>query len=230
MKKVLLSAALLGGMLFGANAQEEAAASASGDYKPEAGEKSLEVQFSPLGGSPISIGGIRFRSFSSSTSAMRANVYLGYSSKTEITQQENSDTDQKELKDKESSFTIAIAPGIESHFAGTSRISPYIGVELPLAWNTKTSSSDYQNADDVFTNKTTDGYFEIGLNALAGVDFYFTKKMYLGTELGFGLQYHKDSATKSKPGEGDAPDDVKNGSEFTLAPNVQGQIRLGFIF
>lgn len=230
-----MSAALLGAMVLSANAQEEAAStssasSSSSDYKPAAGEKSLEVQFAPLGGNPISIGGIRLRSFSSSTSAMRLNVFIGYNTSSDITQQEDSDNDILETKDVSSSFTIALAPGIESHFPGTDRISPYVGAELPLSYTSSSEKVEQQVADEVQYTKTIDGSFSVGLNGLAGVDFYFTPKMYLGTELGFGLQYTKTLPTKTKLSEGDAPDPVKNGSSFTVAPNVQGQIRLGFLF
>ncbi len=201
-------------------------------FKPVAGDKTLEVQFAPLGGTPISIGGIRGRMFTTANSAYRLNAFLGYTSESNITQNEDADADQEQLKDKETSFTIALAPGIEKHFPGTSRISPYIGAELPLAWNTSANKSEVQVADEVEWSKTKNGYFEIGLNALAGVDFYFTKSLYLGTEFGFGMQYHKDSKEKVSLSEGDAPEPngVGTGSTFTLAPNVNGQIRLGFVF
>lgn len=202
-------------------------------FKPVAGQTTLEVQFAPLGGTPISIGGIRARSFSTATSAFRLNAFLGYTSSSTITQDEDSEIDQLKTKDTESSFTISLAPGIEQHFAGTSRLSPYVGAELPLAWNTSTDKSETQIADKVESGKTKNGYFEIGLNAVAGVDFYFTKNLYLGTEFGFGLQYHKDGKTKSSStveGTEDTTNGVGKGSSFTLAPNVNGQIRLGFVF
>lgn len=230
MKKLLLSAALLSGMILSANAQDGEAAASSG-YKQEAGDKNVEVQFAPLGGNPVSIGGIRFRSFTSATSAMRANVFIGFSNETDITQQEDSDNDIKELKDKESSFTIAIAPGIEKHFAGTERFSPYVGAELPLEWNTTSSVSESQVGDDIIEGKTKDGYFQFGLNGVIGADFYFTKKMYLGTELGFGFQYRAIGKTvNSSTAEGAEDVETKNGSTFNLAPNVNTQIRLGFLF
>lgn len=204
-------------------------------FKPVAGQTTLEVQFAPLGGTPISIGGIRARSFSTATSAFRLNAFVGYTSTSTITQDENSEIDALKLKDTESSFTIALAPGIEQHFAGTSRLSPYVGAELPLAWNTSADKTERQDDETtVNSSKTKNGYFEIGLNAVAGVDFYFTKNLYLGTEFGFGLQYHKDSKTKGSDSDSEVEvgDPVGKGtsSSFTLAPNVNGQIRLGFVF
>lgn len=211
-----------------ANAQDES-------FKQEAGDKNLEVQFAPLGGSPVSIGGIRFRSFSSETSAIRANVFLGFSNETEILTQEDKDNDILETKEKTSSFTVAIAPGIEKHFAGTNRLSPYVGVELPISFRKSSVKTEQQVDKDIEWSKVsngggTDGYFAVGLNALAGVDFYFTKKMYIGTELGFGVLYKSYSKSSTKLSKGDEPDPTKNGSEFNIAPMVQGQLRLGFLF
>lgn len=199
-------------------------------FKPIAGEKTLEVQFAPLGGTPISISGIRGRYFTTATSAYRLNAFLGYTTSSDITQQEDADLDEKELKTTSSNFRIALAPGIEKHFAGTNRLSPYIGAELPLAWSTTAQKEEFQVADNVEWGKTKNGSFSIGLNALAGVDFYFTKKMYLGTELGFGFNYRKNANTSYSVSTGDADPSEANGSSFNLSPYALGQIRLGFVF
>lgn len=235
MRKTFLLLAMSAVGLCSAVAQDEATISSS-DFKPAGGDKTLEVQFAPLGGNPISIGGIRLRSFSSSTSALRLNVFLGYNTSSEITQQEDGDADLKELREKTSSFTLDIRPGIESHFGGTDKLSPFVGAELVIGYKTTTFADDYQDADDnVQTDKTVnpnsmDGYFRLGLNGLAGVDFYFARNLYLGTEIGFGLQWTKDGTQKDKPAEGDAADDVKRGSMFDLGPVFTSQLRLGWVF
>lgn len=228
----VMSAATLGTAL----SQDEATMSTSSGFKPSAGDKTLEVQFAPLGGNPISIGGIRARKFTSATSALRLNVFLGYNTSSEITQQEDGDADLKELKDVTSSFTFDIRPGIESHFGGSEKLSPFIGAELVLGFRSSTTKSDYQDADDnvqtdkIINENSGDGYLQLGLNGLAGVDFYFAKNLYLGTEIGFGLLWAKDGTQKVKPAEGDAPDDVKRGSSFDLGPVFTSQIRLGWVF
>src|SRR2546430_14603264 len=83
MKKIALLA--LGASMFIATADAQ---------KQSGGENNLEVQFAPLSGTPISIGGIRYRKFSSDgTSAWRINLFVGKSDKNssfsskEITQQ-----------------------------------------------------------------------------------------------------------------------------------------------
>lgn len=228
MKRVLLFAglvALIGGQ---ANAQ----------YKPTAGERTLEVNFAPLGGTPVSIGGIKYRSFSSETSAFRLGVFLGYGSTTRVTQDEDSETNKVELKDKEGSFTINVQPGIEKHFAGTERLSPYIGGVLNIGYGTTSERKEAQIGPDsdkkVGTTITKGGNLNLGLNAVAGVDYYIASKLYLGTEIGFGLALSKD-LTKKTSYEGyenveDTDSKVGTKSTFNLGPNVAGQLRLGWVF
>jgi hypothetical protein len=247
MKKTLLlcmSAALLGTV----NAQEV--------YKQEAGNKNLEVQFAPLGGTPIGMGGIRLRSFSSETSALRLSIFVGGSSKSTITQQaiDTSTTTPKvpgqlELKDTESSTVISIRPGFEKHMTGTDRLSPYMGAEIDFGMKFSKEKNDAEllnvagTENEKFTKVTKgkDGYMRFGLNLVAGTDWYFTKKAYLGVELGFGFAYTIDSKIKVEDPMAEevakrnntkyvAPLDEKQGNSMNWGPTVNGQLRLGFLF
>ncbi len=206
------------------------------EHKPAAGEKSLEVQFEPFGDNPISINGIRARFFNSPRKAFRLNVFAGYNSDTDITQQENSEFDLLELKDRNSTFSLNFRPGYEWHLKGTKRLSPYFGTELDLAYQTTRRRTETQNNDDVnFTltkNGGSSGFFRVGVNAIAGFDFYVAKKLYLGTEMGFGasLSNFLDRKVESDVTGFTEPDPEKQGSSFDLGPNVNVDIRLGYVF
>lgn len=89
MKKIILSVAVAVATILSTEVSAQ-------DYKPAAGQNTLELQLAPLGANPFSMGGIRFRHFMSETSALRATVYVGYMNETTITTQES--TGQKELK------------------------------------------------------------------------------------------------------------------------------------
>lgn len=232
MKKLALLFVLLMGVVLVADAQ----------FKPEGGEKNLEVNFSPLGGSNVSIpgAGIKFRSFSSPTSALRLGVFLGMESSSEITQDEDPDIDTAELTDKSSSFSINIQPGIEKHMAGTSRLSPYMGAYVNIGYMSTTDVSEAQwgpETGNVGTTTDKSGALNLGLNAVAGFDWYFAEDVYLGTEFGFGLGYSTD-LTNSSETEGFEPDEVNDSTEstvgntnsFQIGPNVVGQLRLGWLF
>ncbi len=221
MKKLFLLA-LLAGSVSLASAQKQAA-----------GDKSLEVNFTPLGGSPISINYIKLRSFTSEAQAYRLGVGLSMaSSKTATGVTADGKTT---MFDREATTNITLKPGIEKHMAGTSRLSPYMGAELDLAFQMHSVKSEYEatpNSVETITTKGTNGYMRIGANLLAGADYYVSNKLYLGTEIGFGLQFVNQSKIKTENSLSGAPaiDDQTQGSTFNIGPNFNGAIRLGFLF
>ena len=163
--------------------------------KQTGGEKNIEVQFSPLGGSPISTNGIRFRMFNSESSAIRIGLGLGGSTVTTVNSQASEYTGATTvaldaLYDYERSFNFNIRPGYEIHFDGTDRLSPYVGVELMFGigrnsiereffgGNTQgqIDNSEVQNFA-VYTLTRTEGTTMLGLGALAGVDYYIADNL-----------------------------------------------------
>lgn len=237
MKRNLLVVAVLMAGIGSTVAQEQ--------YRPVGGEKNLELMVAPLGGSPITMAGIKYRNFSSATSAFRMGVFLGFDNKTTITQDENSDTKALELKKKESTITIGLQPGIEKHLTGTERLSPYFGGYVDLNFTTKNKKDDTQltlanGNNELGYNQTKSGSLGIGLNAVAGFDYYLAKSIYLGTELGFGVSTSMPMKNKNEnvilnadgtgttTVSGDGKKD--NVSKLQVGPNVVGQIRLGWLF
>ncbi len=185
--------ALVATSVAGANAQ-----------KFQGGEKNLEVNFSPLSASPIGIDGIRFRMFNSESSAIRVGFSINGGKTTDVMSQAGPNAvdptvTDPELYSTDKSFGFSLRPGYEKHFAGTDRLSPYVGAELIFAMTSKTYTEEYRSGNSVATNPdpanwTTwtaarkDGTTTFGLNAVAGADFYFADNFYLGVELGLGFQ------------------------------------------
>lgn len=216
-------------------------ATATGLYaqKQTGGEKNLEVQFAPLGGNPVSISGIRLRLFNSESSAIRIGLFLGGTSSTEVTAQpEEADPDAPELLDVTKTFSVSIRPGYEKHFAGTDRLSPYVGGEILFGITSETKTEESWDLDSdgdgaVGTWTTKDGTTTIGVNVVAGTDFYFADNIYLGAELGFGFSSTSNKDTESEydgPADIDNPDPFLNGKSSGWGPNYQGTIRLGWLF
>src|SRR3954462_3213560 len=120
------------------------------NLKQSGGEKNLQVLFAPLGGAPISIGGISYRKFNATGNrAWRVNLFVGYSSKTEITTQADTsnhittgDSGSPEADKKTTGLSFSIRPGYEWHCAGTDRLSPYCGVELLFSLTTAKVEQD----------------------------------------------------------------------------------------
>ncbi|MDQ3048310.1 MAG: hypothetical protein M3R27_12235 [Bacteroidota bacterium] len=221
---------------------------AASDFKPAAGANNLELNFIPLNGKPIQLTYIRYRKFLSETTAFRLGIGVSYqSSKADSVFNSNVNADQTVTSEyKMTKFGWNIKPGFEKHFAGTNRLSPYMGVELDLAGqSSKEVTPQGIDANDEFTivtdkNKSKGGFFRAGVNLVAGFDCYITKHLYLGTELGFGFQYIKNSDYKMStaypgtytPGTPDPgnPDPVTQGSDVNVGPNFNSAIRLGYIF
>lgn len=207
---------------------------ASAQFKPEAGQKTLEVNFTPLGGAPISINGIKLRMFNDATTAYRLGINLNYaSSKTRTGTTADFST---ELYDKSTVMGISLQPGIEKHMGGTTRLSPYMGAILDLGFQSSTDVTEAENGTtpnqvDQTTIKGANGFFRIGLNAVAGADYYMTNKVYIGVEVGYGLQMvNMATITTEIDGAATNPKDQKPGSTFNFGPNFNGAFRLGYAF
>jgi hypothetical protein len=232
-----------------------ALASATGVYaqKQTGGEKNLEVQFAPLGGNPMSISGIRLRMFNSESSAIRLGLFLGGTTDKKVTAQpEQLGENSPETITTKGTFDFAIRPGYEKHFAGTDRLSPYVGAELLFALSRSTEEVENwspNNFNDLtkrtlWTETTKSGSTTLGVNLVAGADYYFAESIYLGAELGFGFQMKNEGDGTFEVSDLDAfriangiPQNGKvefkptlNGSKSGWGPNVVGQIRLGWLF
>jgi opacity protein-like surface antigen len=204
MKKVVLFIALVATSVAGAQAQ-----------KFQGGEKNLEVEFNPFGGSPIGMNGLRFRMFNSESSAIRIGFNIGGTNNNEVYSQQDKTEGSDgavvilpELNQSMQTFNFAIRPGYEMHFAGTDRLSPYVGAELMYAMQSSTTTREFHNANNAddqskpenwqtWDMTVKNGSSMFGLNALAGVDFYFVDNFYLGAEinLGFHNTSYKDRET-----------------------------------
>jgi hypothetical protein len=219
------------------------------DFKPAAGQKTLEFNFAPLGGSPLSISGIQFRSFSSEKSAIRANIFVGFSNHKEVTNPAitgPAGSNATETTTKTSSLEIGLTPGIEKHMEGTDRLSPYMGLLLDLGFKSykKTEEARFANSttgdqDSIVTTETkggSNGWLRVGLLVPIGFDWYFTKKLYMGAEMGIGVGFTKGATEKitQDPAVTPAPtvkvDDQKGDTDINFGPTVNGKIRLGWVF
>ncbi|MDP4210697.1 MAG: hypothetical protein Q8928_17955 [Bacteroidota bacterium] len=147
------------------------------------------------------------------------------------------------------STLIGFSVGIEKHFPGTKRLSPYIGCDLFVAnkW-TKEKDTFYGSTaatingaweetqivstTGMLSTTTTTyaerGYFSWGVNFISGFDFYIAKHLFVGYEVEFGLtgkQYSKIEESGS----------YKNtispeSNEFSIGPRIVNGIRIGYVF
>jgi hypothetical protein len=203
------------------------------EFKPVAGDVSVEVNFTPLGNSPIGMNYLKGRYFLADDIAFRLGIDLGMkSNKSEPINTTNSNvTDEF----SESYFRFGLFPGIEKHFGNYERFSPYIGAELGFV--TKSAKTEYVDNENNTTYEikgewfdgSNRGFTSIGINVLAGADFYFTPRMYLGAEIGFGFKTISWGEVEETVGTTTEKTSIKE-SSTEIGFNYNPAIRLGFFF
>ena len=198
------------------------------NFKPSQGAFNAEVNFKPFGSNPISLSYLRFRTFFQDNIALRVGALY-----TQNTDEPNEDTESR------TSF-FKIRPGIEFHYIGSNRLSPYFGFEFDVAsrrsefrsvttsgFNNNIIDVEVENASD--TNGSNRAYNRIGFNFIVGADFYIAPKLYLGTEFGYGYQQtNYKNVIERLGGSIQSESNKAKSSEFGL--NFNSAIRLGYFF
>jgi len=176
---------------------------------PSSGDRTFEITVSPFSGSPVSFTNFRLRQFQSADNALRLRANMSYTS-------ERMDDDNRD-----SQFSLLLAPGMEWHAFQQDRISIFYGVELPINYLTSR-----EHRED-YTNKNTNGneHFGIGLNGLVGMDVHFLQRLYAGFEVSYGFAYRS-----YLDGEYMDQDFDNDSSEFVLSSSAVSQFRFGFRF
>ncbi|MBK0403292.1 hypothetical protein I5M27_09865 [Adhaeribacter sp. BT258] len=274
MKKILLTAALVGGFFWNASAQngktttktktttgtttgtstttttqennaggtEQTSTSSSGgffqraqntngDIKATGGDIALEANVNILSGGVSlsnSLNQIRGRYFLSNDMALRLGTHLSF----------NTTTPDPDTKTRAIEFSIA--PGIEKHFAGTNRLSPYVAAELLIGLRSAHAEMDGPGNSEIevkgaFGNgdNNSRGYFLVGLGAVGGCDFYIARHLFVGYELSMELSNRSFSEieTITTLADGTVITNKTDGnSAFSFGPNVRNGIRVGFVF
>lgn len=154
----------------------------------EGAPHSVEVQMNLTGDvNTIVAPSLKYRYFLSENMAIRFG--LGFDgSKAELNFSENADGTGALGTQEVKSSGWEVAPGFEYHFAGTDRLSPYLGVAIAIGGGKDT---------ETWTNFDGEGYAEgvsaevenpfstFGVGLLAGADFYFAENFFVGAEFGY---------------------------------------------
>jgi hypothetical protein len=207
--------------------------------KPVAGDKTAEFNLMfQTGTAPVSYGlgstslpgtpELRLRYFMADDMAIRLKLGLGMATTTSEDVATIGGTDVTAETKTNSGFNLGIAPGIEKHFAGTTRLSPYVGAELPIGFGTG-ATTEITNSNDPSGSVTGTGdaykneagsQFRIGLNLVLGADYYIVDGLYLGVEGGLGI-FNMTSTGEGKETITTAP--VAPATDPAVAENITGK-------
>ena len=172
----------------------------------------------------INAGLIKGRYFLQDNIALRLSLGLNNSSSTQKT------TDPvTEATTKSNVFTFGL--GLEHHFGGTDRLSPYIGAELFLGSATGSTKSVNSAATTISKNAPR---FVFGGDLLLGADYYVAPHVYLGVEAGLELLHAstgKTSVTTTPAGGTATTNESKSTSSAGgFATDVKAGFKVGFVF
>lgn len=127
--------------------------------------------------------------------------------------------------------------GLEKHFRGNSRLSPYIGIEVGTGPGNTTTKGDNSSGFNYRKNYSEEGSQKstnVQLGTFLGFDYWVAEGIYLGIEYKF-FSYSK---TNNKNGETNITDNgvqskvARPGNQFILTSttNVVPSFRLGWKF
>ena len=219
MKKVLLIIALASFSF----ASAQITTNAGTFNKPAEGDTAFEFQFMPnLDGSAMfddAGATVTMRKFKSATKAVRWSASL--------------DVSDTGVDGDAMAYSVGLGYGIENHFAGAERLSTYWGYGASMTY---TGQSDFEvdvfglvededgnpvidpNTGDQLTEvirvddvEGADGVFTLGAGVFLGADYYIMPKVYVGVEVGYGLDVN-----------------LEDNTSMTLGGGVNGMMRFGF--
>lgn len=258
MKKIIIAVSMLASCLV-ANAQEPTTTTTTTTtvaptgklYKPVQGNLLAEIGFlaggvaanpTSLNESAFGTQQLKFRYFLQDRIAVRVGFAYSQFTDTEKFYEGTPGSGTGFAKDRNSVF--GLNAGLERHFTGTGRLSTYAGGDL--SFQKVSASSKWENSDGTaYVNgqtRKTKGFntagdnssFGFGLRAVAGADYYFVEKVYLGAEFSWGFIASKEGKTTDENTVGGviAPtvETKSPGSSFELFPTMTAGLRLGFIF
>jgi len=213
--------------------------------KTRARQWTTEVNFNPLQGQfslNNAVKQIKVRYFVSDLVACRLGFSVSKSSK-EDGQNSAYGTNPIATSDIRNSFSGGLNLGLEKHFKGTRRLSPYLGVEIALGYKKADQTIDTKETTTqidggwLYGNTISErGFKSAGINIVTGFDFYMAEHFYCGYEMLLGFNYTKyDDLVRSNtikpdnlPGSITYPDQTSEESAF--GPGIINGIRLGYTF
>ena len=231
MKKVILSALAVVFAFNIASAQEEVVrvttVTTTNYFKPNQGDVTADLGLFGKGifsgQSPVNTfdGMLKGRLFLMDDLALRVSLSASQSSKT--------DTHNADVTEKESAGSFGLFAGIEKHFNGTARLSPYVGADLGIDVFNKTKITDNKkdNTKDVTTKGP--GTFYVGGKLLFGADYYIAQSLYVGAEAGLDLGCNFTGRSTTIDAGGTKTSEPQ-GSEFNLGTGVYAGFKIGFVF
>jgi len=223
---------------------------ASESLKPKAKTFTTELNVNPFNGQVSlnnSLNQIKIRYFVNPSLAVRLGFNL---SRKDSTNNVNTPygINSSFSNDEQTSTTVGVNLGIEKHFAGTKRLSPYIGADLSITDKSsgQTISNNqstttvtnawyytYYSNNSYLTQIQENGFTRYGLNLFSGFDFYISGHFFFGYEFDYSISktnWKNVSVTTTPSTTTSAAFSSTANSMVTFGPSLMNGIRLGYSF
>ena len=243
MKKILLITALFAVSVstFAQKRTSTAArtsSSSTSEFKPTQGTITAEVGITGgiLSTTPVlNETAAKFRYFFKDDIAFRLGLGIA-SDKKETVTGTSPFTDTETAKYGSKTFNL----GVEKHFSGAERLSTYVGFDLLLGFSSasntlvevRPSSTTTTTVEGSDTNGKRAGS-SFGFRVTTGADYYFSKKLYLGVEVGLGYKSGTDDQVSTNVLSASTNINTINaieGKSSQSFTNVIGGLKLGYQF
>lgn len=230
MKKVLFAAIALVASVTPAMAEES--------FAPEAGDFSLELQFNPFSNNfdTFKLERLQGTYMLSDKDGLRFGLGLGIHSGKNTSNEDNDSFTSSKYGD----FSINL--GYERHFYNYKRVDLYAGAEINFKHRWAGSKQEkYDSDNNWYETDETINYIsngakagnDFGFNIFTGINFSVYKGLYVGAELGLGLDFQNDSWGKNKVTTKDDVTESKGFNKskgFDLEFKANPALRLGWTF
>lgn len=239
------------------------AAQAQNEFKPKAGDVTTDVSLFANGlfsnptalykgnvasGASVgttsgsfnlnTVGVLKGRYFFQDDLALRLSLGLSVPSVKSTTEEPNNNKVEKYR-----TSTIYFGLGVEKHFAGTDRLSPYVGAELHLG----SYSSSYDLNQTITAGSTVTQInhqikyapgFTFGGGLFMGADYYIAPKVFLGLEAGLNIDANslgkktdiRTTNVTGQPTQTTENNDKTKYSGSTMSTDLQVGFKIGFVF
>ncbi len=182
---------------------------------------------------------LRFRYFLTNQLAVRASFGIASTVKTENFYENEDDNSggKGTFTAKNYKFNDGwnIALGAEHHFAGTSKLSPYAGLDIKFGGGKRSAKGENTDGNSFvadYTEEFSSKFSTLGFNLVAGTDYYFAENFYFGMEAGLGFtSVSVKKAESSVTFNGTKTISISNPTKTnTFGNNAIGNFRLGWRF
>lgn len=199
-------------------------------------EQTAEVVLNlQVGSSPISFDapGLRYRFFLHPDLAIRASLLATYYNNSEVIY-DAGDRTLTGTKDQ-NNWSVGIGLGIEKHIGGEGKLQPYYGGQIVFgtggasASGTNTLNGFVYVKDGQYENSIS-GVYSFAANLLFGADYYFVENIYVGAEIGFGINHQFNGYQQQWDNVTDKTVETKLMTVTNLGISSNNGIRMGIRF